>query len=226
VAGSARQHVFPFYVGVGLAYARLRSAPEAHLGHLDPLLGWVTADGYGFHELFFHRSRTVDAQVVPRRLTSYARRMFDQGVGRGLWFSGGADPERTAREIAGFPQGRHADLWGGVALASSYGGGTDRQGLEEVVRIAGRYDGSLARGAAVAAWGRQQAGNPAEHTELACQVYCGRSAEAAAQVVENARSHLPATSAEPMHEVWRQRIAAALTAADSHPTAPHRVTPA
>lgn len=208
--GPARHHAFPFYVGVGLAYARMRSAPEAHLGRLDPVLGWVTADGYGFHEAFFHRRRTVTNHAVPARLTPFGRRMFDQGVGRAIWFSGGADPERAHAEVVAFPGQRHRDLWAGVGLASSYGGGTTADGLRHVLEAAGSHSSEVARGAAIAAWGRHQASNQADHTDLACRVYAGRSAYDAAKVVDEALVGLPATGPNPLHAVWRDRIAQAL----------------
>lgn len=204
--GAAARHRYPFYVGLGLAYARLHRAPEAQLAGLDPLLGWVTADGYGFHEAFFHRRATVERHRVPTVLTAYGRRMFDQGVGRALWFSSGGSPGRAAALIEGFPAIRHHDLWSGVGLATAYGGGTNAHGLRALQVLARPYAAALARGAATAAWGRSQAGSATEHTELACAVLCDTSAASAAAVVERARWGLPATDVQPLHELWRQRV--------------------
>ncbi|MFI6044686.1 DUF1702 family protein [Nocardia sp. NPDC051321] len=206
VAGPGASHIYPIYVGVGLAYARLRRAPEARLAQLDPVLGWVTADGYGFHEAFFHRRRYVDRHRVPTHLTEYARRLFDQGVGRALWFSSGAVVARVTLSINGFQPDRHADLWSGVGLAAAYGGGTGAAELHDLLAKAQPYAAVLARGAAIAAWGRHQAGNAAPHTDLACQIFAERSAAQAALVVEQARRNLSPLSVEPAHEIWRQRI--------------------
>jgi hypothetical protein len=63
----------------------------------------------------------------------------------------------------------------------------------------------LARGAATAAWGRRQAGNPAAHTELACEIYCGRGAREAAASLDEAARDLPVISVEPVYEIWRRR---------------------
>lgn len=205
VEGPGVGHRYPIYVGVGLAYARLRRTPEANLAGLDPLLGWVTADGYGFHEAFFKRRRYVDQHAVPTRLSHYGRRLFDQGVGRALWFSGGGLVDRVARQIGGFPPHRHADLWSGVGLASAYGGGADAEQLRSVIAEARRYRPQLARGAATAAWGRQQAGHRAAHTDLACEIYCGRSSREAAAALDEAARDLPVISVEPVHEIWRRR---------------------
>jgi hypothetical protein len=83
-------------VGLGWAWARLPGNPERRLPALDPLLGWLAVDGYGFHEGYFHWRRRVSARELPRGLSASARRVFDQGLGRSLWFVEGADVPRAA----------------------------------------------------------------------------------------------------------------------------------
>lgn len=214
--GAGRAHLYPFYVGVGLAYARLRVRPESRLASLDPLLGWVTADGYGFHEAFFRRRRYVDHAQPARHLTRYGRRMFDQGIGRALWFSLGADPDLVARHVAVFAPSRHGDIWAGVGLATAYGGGADPGALERLCeRVAGHLPG-VVRGAAIAAWGREQAANSTFHTELACQQLIGLTSTAAAQVVAEATTGLPGLSSTPAHRIWCDRIDTALVSRLHH----------
>jgi enediyne biosynthesis protein E3 len=210
VDGPGAAHIYPVYVGVGLALARLRRNPEKSLPGLDPLLGWVVVDGYGFHEGFFHTRRYLGEHAVPLRLSPYARRVFDQGLGRALWFSSGAVVDQVAQAVAGFQPGRQGDLWSGVGLASAYGGGTDRQSLLRLRVFAGTNVPQLARGAATAAWGRQLAGNMTPHTELACEVFSGLSSGQAAARLDDARSCLPAV---PAYELWRRRTEELLTAA-------------
>ncbi len=208
VAGPGAGHIYPIYVGVGLALARLRRNPERALHRLDPVLSWVIVDGYGFHEAFFHYHRTIIGQVVPAHLSAYGRRMFDQGVGRAIWFSSGALIDRVSAILGSFPPARQQELWGGVGLACAYGGGLTRPELEHLGELAGPHRIQLARGATVAALGRQQAGNPAAHTDLACAVFCGTSSTEAAAIAELARANLPDGSAEPAHEIWRRRTRA------------------
>jgi hypothetical protein len=212
VDGPAAPHIYPTYVGVGLALARLHRQPERFLSQLDPLLGWVIVDGYGFHEGFFARRRYVDQRAVPTHLSPYARRIFDQGLGRCIWFSCGAVVELVTATIAPFAKARHADLWSGVGLACAYAGGADREALEALLKVAHPYKSQLARGAAVAAKGRQQAGNTATHTELACELFCGLTSSQAAQVTDVARENLPVNGREPVYEIWRQRILASFAA--------------
>jgi hypothetical protein len=208
--GPAAHHIYPIYVGVGLALARLRRNPERFLTRLDPLICWVVVDGYGFHEAFFSWRRTIEEQVTPAHFSSYARCIFDQGVGRAIWFASGALVERVAKLIAAFSPDRQAELWSGVGLASAYGGGGDRAVLESVQKAAGPYRLQLARGAAVAARGRHQAGNQATHTELACEVYCGLSSEEAFRITNVASENIPSNGAKSIYEIWRQRIEAQL----------------
>jgi hypothetical protein len=191
--GPGMAHAHMLHVGFGWAVARLpwlRWNVERPLAQIDPLLRWLAVDGYGFHEGYFHWRRFVDAHATPKRLSGYARRVFDQGLGRSLWFVDGADISRIPATIAAFPSSRHADLWSGVGLACAYAGGVDRETVEALRAVAGPYGAQLAQGAAFAAKARQRAGNVAENTEIACVTLCGLSAKAAAKVTD----------------VWRHRI--------------------
>jgi hypothetical protein len=210
VEGPASGHMYTLYVGLGLALARLRRNPERFLAGLDPLLRWVVVDGYGFHEGFFSWKRTVEGQKVPSYLSGYGRRLFDQGLGRSIWFASGALIDRVTTILETFPLSRQADLWSGVGMASSYAGGATRHELEQLRECAGPYQAQLARGAAVAAKGRQDGGNPAPHTDLACQVYCGLSSDLAVHILNVASKDIPTNSKEPAYEIWRQRTQAEL----------------
>lgn len=217
--GPGEKHTYMIHVGVGFALARLRRRVEPSMSELDPLLCWLAVDGFGFHEGFFRSGATFEAQSVPRRIAGYARRVFDQGLGRALWFYGGSQADRIGAKIASFPQARRHDLWSGIGLASAYAGGVGRTSLERLREMAAT-DHSLAdlkQGAAFAAKARERAGIMMQHTELACEVYCGRSAADAARSTVEALIGLDASHKEiegatpaPTFEVWRRRIQAAL----------------
>jgi enediyne biosynthesis protein E3 len=196
------------HVGAGWVLARLHRKVEPSLARLDPLLGWLVVDGYGFHEGYFHWQRYVKEQRLPKQLSGYALRVFDQGLGRSLWFVDGADVERIPGTIAAFPQQRRADLWSGVGLACAYAGGVDLSEIEHLRSAAELYQPYLSQGAAFAAKARQRAGNPANHTELACQILCGLCAEISAEITDLALENLPHDGMVPAYEIWRQRIQA------------------
>ncbi|HLY22010.1 MAG TPA: DUF1702 family protein [bacterium] len=203
--GRGAAHVYMVHVGAGWALARLRrgARPPAHL---DPLLGWLAVDGYGFHEGYFAWRHYVRACRPPVRVNGYERRVFDQGLGRSLWFVDGADPARIAAAVARFSPDRHSDLWSGVGLAGAYAGGATETALSALARAAGAYRACLAQGAAFAATARQRAGNSSPSTEAACRAFCAMSAAEAAQLVEAALQDLHAEGPVPAYEVWRSRI--------------------
>ncbi len=206
LADAGAAHAYMVHVGVGWMLARMRQRIEPSLARLNPLLGWLAVDGYGFHEGYFHASRYVDQQAIPRGISDYARRVFDQGLGRSLWFVNGADVNHIPVTIAAFCPSRQADLWSGVGLACAYAGGVERSSIDALRTAAKSYLPQLAQGAAFAAKARSRAGNPAVHTELACEVLCGMPAEAAAEITDMALNELPTNGVLPTYELWRQRI--------------------
>lgn len=208
VAGPGAPYIYPIYVGVGLALARLRRNPEQLLQQLDPILCWVIVDGYGFHAGFFDHPRYIEKQTIPRQLSPYGRQLFDQGLGRSMWFASGANPRRVAATISAFAPERHAELWSGIGLASAYGGGVQRADVETLYALAGPYRSQLGCGAAIAAQGRQQAGHMTSHTALACEIFCGISGHQAAHITDHAREGLPHDAREPAYEIWRKRVQA------------------
>jgi enediyne biosynthesis protein E3 len=206
--GPGTAHTYMVHVGAGWTLARLRRQAERLLAQLDPVLCWLSIDGYGFHEGYFSWHRYIGEKVIPVQLSDYGRRVFDQGLGRSLWFINGADVARVSATIATFSPVRHGDLWSGVGLACAYAGGANRRDIEVLRAAAGSYHPQLAQGVAFAAKARQRAGNLADHTDLACEILCGLSSHVAANITDVALKDLPLDSGEPGYEIWRQRIQA------------------
>ena len=207
LAGAGGIHAYMVHVGVGWLLARIPGRIEGRLERLDPLLRWLSVDGYGFHEGFFHWPQyLVGGKPAPQRLTGYARRAFDQGLGRCLWFIDGGDVTRIPQTVAALPPERHGDLWSGVGLAAVYAGEVSQEALKQLRRTAGPFYPWLAQGAAFAAKARLRGGNSTAYTRLACEALCGMSAEAAAQISDATLDNLPRAGAQPAYEVWRQRV--------------------
>ena len=204
--GLAESHIYMMHVGFGWALARLRRSVTPHLVQLDPLLGWLVVDGYGFHEGYFRWPLYVEQRVIPTHLDDYERRVFDQGLGRSLWFVKGADVTAVTNAIDNFPSERHDDLWSGVGLACAYAGGCRRAATESLRAAAGRHLPALAQGVAFAAKTRERAVNLNSHTETVCRLIWGNSAEETAAITDAALKDLREENGLPAYEVWRRRI--------------------
>jgi hypothetical protein len=195
------------YIGAGLVLPRVPGNPSRLLVRQDPFLRWLMMDGYGFYEGFFSWRRTVDQQMVSKRVQGYARRAFDQGLGRSLWFSTGANVGRIIDTIDAFPPHRKRDLWSGIGLACAYAAGVmDREAISSLTEAADSYRSHLAVGAAVASIFREQSGQVAPHTDLACGVVWGRDALEVAEIAHSAGRGLEERRGEPAYERWREAI--------------------
>lgn len=202
----AEPHIYMMHVGLGWALARLRRSVTPYLAKLDPLLCWLVVDGYGFHEGYFGWPHYVEQQEIPARLNGYERHVFDQGLGRSIWFVKGADVAAVANAINSFTTARRDDLWSGVGLACAYAGGCGRAAVMSLQSAADEHLPALAQGVAFAAKTRQRAANLNAHTESVCRVICGHSAEETAAITDAALEDLHGEGELPAYEVWRRRI--------------------
>jgi hypothetical protein len=203
------KHAYMIMIGAGWAMARvplLRRSIWGRLQRLDPLLCWLAFDGYGFHEGYFHWQRYFHTPRLVDRFSEYSRHAFAQGFGRSLWFIEGTKVTRINQAIKIFPLDLRADLWSGVGLACAYAGGASDTEVRSLPDAAKQARPSLAQGVAFAAKTRQRAGNPALHTETACQLLCGFSLNEAASITDAALEQLPANGKFPAYEIWRQRV--------------------
>jgi enediyne biosynthesis protein E3 len=222
VAGSGKQHIFMLHVGAGWAYARLpwmRWHIESAIRKLHPVLRWLVIDGYGFHEGYFHFKAQLQSGSSPAarflRLSYDARHVFYQGLGRSLWFVNGADVQEISASIARFPSLYHGDAWSGVGLACAYAGGITQEAIVNLRQQAGIYASALAQGAAFAAKARQLAGNPAQHTEVACAVLCQMHSEEAAALCDATFSQIDLLLPCP-YQHWRELLQKSLSSSSEN----------
>lgn len=221
LAGPGREYKPLLYIGAGLALPRMPVDPLRVMARYDDDDRWLILDGYGFYYGFFAPGRSFRRQVRPRRLTGFAARMFDCGLGRSLWFTTAANTDRIASIIQSFPLARRGDLWSGVGLACAYAAGVlDEPAMRRLVTAAGPEAGQFAVGVAVAAQFRQMAGNPATYTDLACTISWGTNGAAVARIADAERVRASAADMTiPRYEAWRQRMRAAWTARHTTTTA-------
>ena len=206
--GPGRRHIYMLHVGAGWAVARLpwlRHRVDQAIRRYHTLLRWLAVDGYGFHEGFFHGHGPAQKRINGARLSTPARHVSYQGLGRSLWFSCGASPQAIALAIAEMPNLYQSDAWSGAGLACAYAGGASREDIEDLQRRSGRYSVALAQGAAFAAKARQLAGNPTLHTETASQLLCGMTFSAAAALCDETLALVDAQHPMPYLQ-WRELI--------------------
>lgn len=217
--GSAKKHVYMVYVGVGWALARLPRFrwAKASAAARDPVLRWLVLDGYGFHQAYFHTDRYVRQQYREPNFpwpvkgpASYANRVIDQGIGRAIWFVGGADPERAADLIDAFPKSRQPDLYAGAGLAATYAGAVGEEELRAFKLRAGRYLPEVAQGSVFGAAARFQADLVTPHTTLAADMLCGVTPAQASALADRTRTEPFGVSDVATYELWRRRIASEL----------------
>lgn len=206
LSGGGAAYTYVVHIAQGWVAARFLGSITKRMDRLDPLLGWLVIDGYGFHEGFFRWNSYVGTDRYPKRITAYGKRVFDQGLGRSLWFVEGASPHRIETRIDSFAQSRQADLWSGVGVAAVYAGELHEAELRSLRLASGRYACHLAQGAAFAAKARQRAGNITDYTNLACLELCRIPAVNAANVTDEALRGLSCQEDEPAYEIWRRRI--------------------
>lgn len=179
IRSAAPHHDFIITVGAGLAIAR---APlgvnrlKAYQSVLDPMSAWCLADGYGFHQGFFHWKRFIeDRQAAPRSLDLQSRRLFDAGVGRSMWWVFGADLDAIAAAISRFDSDRQPEMWTGIGTALAYASGGPTGAPSLLLNLAGPYRSDLLSGIPFAAHMRHKGENPAQWTEQVCSQMLGLS---------------------------------------------------
>jgi enediyne biosynthesis protein E3 len=198
------------HVGAGWALARVPWRRARILAPLDPVHHWLAFDGLGFHDAYFYHRHTLGGW---RRLrTGYASHVYDQGIGRALWFVSGGSVAAATRLIAGFPSRRQSDLWSGLGLAMAYAGPANGDEIDEANGNAGEFRPLFALGVAFACEARALARHIPAYTDLAARIVSGASAEALSALTRDVRKNLPATDADaPPYEIWQCRVAAAMT---------------
>jgi enediyne biosynthesis protein E3 len=207
LGGPAAAYPYTAHVGIGWAHARLPALLRPRPDTLDPLLRWLVLDGAGFHDAYFHPGRVIVHGRVPAALHGYERRAFDQGIGRCLWFWGGARADRTADAVGGFDAARHDDLWSGVGIACAYAGGVDDAELARLASRAGRHAPHLAQGVAFGAKAHERAGHVPASAGVVRSGRCGGGIDdTAAACCDDALRSLADDPRTPAYEAWRARV--------------------
>ncbi|WP_157250725.1 DUF1702 family protein [Nonomuraea typhae] len=181
LAGPAQSHPYAAHVGAGRAHALLRLPPTWGLRRAHPLLRWLAIDGYGFQRSMVKADLMVGERAMPELALRAHCAIFDQGLGRLLWYHDCASPDDVAARVAAYPVPRRADLWSGIGFAACHTGGAEADELEQLAVYAGAdgFRQHLALGGAFACAAWMAAGVLPEHAEVAAPILAGAPAEEA-----------------------------------------------
>ena len=177
--GAAAAHQAQVYVGLGWAIAKFNFPFLTAVKKLDTQFYFRIADGCGYYDGSFKHRRTVINQQLPDYLPAAALPMYDQGVGRSIWYTEKADIHKISSKIESFATGRHSDLWRGVGIAVAYVGGCDDADLKILWKYASVNCFQLAYGAALAARSRSMAKTMTTDTDRCSRLWYQLSADPA-----------------------------------------------
>lgn len=163
--GAALPHKAQVYVGLGWAIAKLNLPFLETLKELETHLYFRIADGCGYYDGSFRRRQTVLNQQLPLYLPIEALPMYDQGIGRSIWYTAKAELNKIQNTIETFPLNRQAGLWRGIGVAVAYVGGCSDVDLKILFQSASTIGIQLAYGAALAARSRIEANTVTTDTD-------------------------------------------------------------
>ncbi|WP_433244557.1 DUF1702 family protein [Streptosporangium sp. CA-135522] len=209
LSGQGMRYPHMIHLGAGWAYARLHMRPMWGIRSVHPLLRWLAFDGFGFHQGFFATDRTVGRQRTAGLMDRTRRAIFDQGLGRMIWFHECAGVDDVILRIAEFPPGRRADLWSGVGMAATYVGGAAVADLERLNSAAAEdgFRAHLVQGSAFACACRLISGIVPDHTTAAAPALCGVEVDEASGWTDTALISLGHNAHSGDHyQAWRAGI--------------------
>lgn len=201
------------HVGAGWALARLpwtRMNPESTLGRFDNLLKWLVIDGYGFHEGYFHTDKWIRKQKLPTNLSRIGMQVFDQGLGRCIWFVGGAKVSEIIAIVDRFSEERKSNLWSGVGLACAYAGECGTSDLHQLLIGSKEHIAHFRQGIAFGVEARYRGCIVTDATRKTAEIACGQSVEDLAQLTVATREDVDTGSSGEPYEKWRALIRNAL----------------
>ncbi len=174
---AASAHTTQVHVGLGWALAQQLKNPITYLPELNPMMRYRVLDGYGYYEGIFRRRRSIINHLKLAVENAVASGAIDQGIGRSIWYLNKGIVADTKTMIEGFAVERHKDLWRGLGIAIAYVGGCDKEMLQDIFSKSDSYKTQLATGAVMALVSRDAAKYISTDTELACKVFCNKTAE-------------------------------------------------
>lgn len=200
------RHPYEIHTALGMALGLFGGKVETTKS-MTSLWQWFVVDGLGFQQGLLHPDKFIERRVRTRRsLCVQGSKVFDQGLGRSIWFQAGGDVQRTCETVERFEKERQADLWVGVGVAVSHVGNLSQTSLTYLRARADKHAANFAIGIAIGAHVRHLNGTGKEVADNACRIAAGVSAEEAAAIVENAVAAVSGSPTDDIHIRWQGTI--------------------
>lgn len=208
VTSAGASHIYVGYVGRGWAIARLPFVNiEAVVLRGHGPFEWLLMDGYGFHQGYFHCQKYITAQRQPHFQTPEAADVFDQGLGRALWFFASGSINTTQSRLQCFSPSRRNHLWSGVGLASAYAGtGDTKPIMAELLCKAGIHRQAFLQGVAFAAKALTKGEMPVSDLDDDLKLALGTSCAELAQITDEALVESGVLEDPSRYHAWRALI--------------------
>ena len=175
-SGPALAHKAQVYVGLGWAISKLNLPFLTVIKKIETRYYHRIADGCGYYDGSFKQRQTVLSQLHPVYLPEEALPIYDQGIGRSLWYTSNADINKIRDKIDRFPANRQAALWRGIGIAVAYVGGCEDDALFTLLQYAGNNRIQLACGAALVARSRMEANTMTVDTDHCSRLWFNHTA--------------------------------------------------
>lgn len=177
VKGVGKNHEYMSYIGAGIACGVFNRSFEKFLQKASPTCGLLILNGLGFYYTYFKPEKIFKQNYLPKNVQAdpFYIECYDNGIGRALWFFNGGNPEKIAKQIAGFPTERQGAVWSGVGLAATYAGGVSQDKIRLLKKLAGPFAVYLGEGSLLATHTRDLALNP-HKDDTTVRILTGKSA--------------------------------------------------
>lgn len=204
------------FLGRGMAIGLIKPRCQFCQDVQDNMFSWLTIDGMGFAQAFLHHLHKLGKNSGSLPLHDCDihthQSIFDQGVGRFLWFNHGHDLPALVSIVHKQEKHRQADLWSGIGVASTFLGAADKENIQYLQQEAGMFAADLAVGASIACRVRLADGSRMPHLNDIIETLCGVNAQECAELSEQMMDRLSpyGVNINGVHfsnyHVWRMRM--------------------
>jgi hypothetical protein len=163
-------HKSTLLTGFGWALAVHERNPADFFDQFDPLVAMRILDGYGYYHGLMRSRRSIHNLEIPEYITKDLLFVFDQGLGRALWYLSKGDLEKLMALIQKFPDERKLNLWRGIGTASAYVGGVDVSIYKELNQLAANNSKQFIVGVFFAIRTRMHSNSITEYIKNACRI--------------------------------------------------------